>query len=72
MNRLIKSSNFWNAIIASALLFAACKFQCNEITDYIFFLFAGRTAVTGIKDYVRAKDGREFDKSKGTYQKVDE
>jgi len=70
MKRLIASSNFWNAVIASALLFAACKLDCNGITDYIFFLFAGRTAATGIKDFVRAKGGVEYDKEEQQYKKI--
>jgi len=70
MKRLLASSNFWNAVIASALLFAACKLDCNGITDYIFFLFAGRTAATGIKDFVRAKGGVEYDKEEQQYKKI--
>jgi hypothetical protein len=39
---------------------------CSDIAQYIFFLFASKTAVTGLKDYTRAKNDVIYDdKDKG-------
>lgn len=67
MKRLLNSSSFWNAFIGSALLFLSCKLPgCSDVAQYIFFLFAGKTAVTGLKDYTRAKNDVIYDdKDKG-------
>ena len=71
MKRLMQSANFWNAIIATILLGVACKIGCGDMVDYIFFLFAGKTAVSGIKDYVRSKNGVEYCNEDKKFKKVE-
>ena len=72
MKRLLNSSSFWNAFIGSALLFASCVAPgCSDIAQYIFFLFAGKTAATGIKDYTRAKNDVVYDENKKSFKKID-
>ena len=61
MERILKSSNFWNALIASGVMFATAKFLDGDIQDkllmYEFVLFGGRTAVTGVSDLLKASKG---------------
>lgn len=71
VNRLFKSSNFYNAVFGT--LFALISYQLNEsefMAGGIFALFGGRTIVTGGKDLIRAQKGQVYNKEKGTYETV--
>ena len=71
MKRLLKSSGFWNAVIATLLMGAACYLDnCSDIVQYIFFLFAGKTAVTGLKDFTRAQKGIVYDEKQKELKKL--
>jgi hypothetical protein len=71
MKRLLNSSSFWNAFIGSALLFLSCMLPgCSDIAQYIFFLFAGKTAVTGLKDFTRAQKGVIYDEKEKGFKKI--
>ena len=63
MKRLINSSNFWNAVIASATLIVAFKFGIdNSILYIIGGLFGARTIATGMQDFV-GKGNKEITSS---------
>jgi hypothetical protein len=71
MKRLLKSSGFWNAVIATILMGVACYLEgCSEIVQYIFFLFAGKTAVTGLKDFTRAQKGVVYDEKEKQFKRL--
>jgi len=58
MKRLLKSSNFWNAIIASVYVVTAFKLTGSElIVAGMFSLFGLRSLVTGASDFVKANKG---------------
>lgn len=62
MKRLIKSSNFWNAVIASVFVVTAYKLTGNElIVGGMFSLFGLRSLVTGASDFVKANKGITYD-----------
>ena len=51
MKRLVKSSNFWNAIISSIVLILASKMGVDITVIYIIGgLFGARSIATGIQD----------------------
>jgi len=64
MNRLFKSSNFWNAVICSVIMFLTAFFADAEVQKdlilYEFVLFSGRTAVSGLSDILKAKNKVTF------------
>jgi len=74
MERILKSSNFWNAFIASAVMFATAKFVTGDIQDkllmYEFVLFGGRTAVTGVSDLLKASKGITYNQVEGKEELV--
>lgn len=77
MKRLLKSSTFWNAVIATGLIILVCKIGCVNTgawlttPEIILLLFGGKQVHTTIKDYVRAKQGREFDGATKTFKKIE-
>jgi hypothetical protein len=49
----------------------ACYLEgCSEIVQYIFFLFAGKTAVTGLKDFTRAQKGVVYDEKEKQFKRL--
>ena len=60
MNRLIRSSNFWNAVICTVLVVIAFKWTNSElIATGIFSMFGLRTLATGGADFVKATKSKE-------------
>ena len=73
MNRLLKSSNFWNAVIATGLMIIVCYIPNAiqaDIPQYIFFLFAGKTAVSGAKDFIRSRNNVVYDEKSHELKKL--
>lgn len=56
MNRLIRSSNFWNAVVCSIFVVVAHSLTNGDqlVTTGIFSLFGLRTLATGSADLVNA------------------
>lgn len=76
MKRLLQSSTFWNAVIAVGMIILVCKIGCTgdgflTVPEMVFLLFGGKQAHTTITDYLRTKQGREYDKETKTYKKVE-
>lgn len=76
MKRLLQSSTFWNAVIAVGMIILVCKLGCTgdgflSIPEMVFLLFIGKQGHTTLKDYLRGKQGREFDKDSKTFKKVE-
>ena len=60
MKRLLRSSNFWNAVICTVLCVAAFKLTQSElIATGIFSMFGLRTLATGGVDFVNANKKNE-------------
>lgn len=54
MKRILNSSNFWNAVVATILITAAAKYLGTEHQSLIMMLaglFGVRAVATGVQDY---------------------
>lgn len=77
MKRLLQSSTFWNAVIAVGMIILVCKIGCTgnggflTVPEIILLLFGGKQVHSTLKDYVRAKQGREYDKKDDKFKKVE-
>jgi hypothetical protein len=67
MKRLLRSSNFWNAVICSVLVVTAFKLTDSElIATGIFSMFGLRTLATGGADFVRANNEKNNNTTSNT------
>ena len=66
MKRLLKSSNFWNALIASVIVVGAYEFTDSEtIVLGIFGLFGLRSVASGGSDLLKANKGVTYNEELG-------
>ena len=74
MRRLFKSSNFWNALIASVVMFLTIIFIHSDVEKdiilYEFILFGGRTAVSGFSDILKSKNNVTFNPETGKDERI--
>lgn len=61
MNRLLKSSKFWNAIIASVFGILAYVFTDSElVAGAVFSMFGLKQFADGAEDFVKAQKGIRY------------
>lgn len=62
MKRLLKSSNFWNAVIASIILMVCLKLGASETLGLaILGLFGLKTVASGVSDMIKDNQGIVYD-----------
>ncbi len=71
MKRLLKSSGFWTAIIASIVLTVSFKITDSELVITLIGVLWGidRTGKAG-EDFVRANKGITFNKETNKHEKI--
>jgi len=75
MNRILKSSNFWNAVIASIFMVITVFITADgeaqkNLIMYQFILFGGRTAVSGFSDIIKSSKKVTFNPETGKDEKI--
>ena len=73
MKRLLKSSNFWNAIIGTIFVVVAFRFTESElVVSFVGALFGVKALASGSSDFVKANKGIYYNEQTNREQYIKE